>query len=69
MPQVQMYKLELIRETTGKWTVCGYWRVSDRNRYKWETDTELWSLDGAPRTFDTRADALTFCANVTGIPD
>jgi len=62
--QHQRYQLKLTRREDGKWQVIGYWEIEHS---KWSMD--VWDLDGAPLVFNTREEACSHIANMTGIPD
>jgi hypothetical protein len=60
---LKRYQIKLIRREDGKWQVTGYWEIGK----KWEND--VLDLDGAPLVFDTRVEACSHIANMTGLPE
>ena len=60
---MQRYKVQLIRTEIGMWEVKGYWEVLGTHK------TPTWDLDGAPKLFNTRKEALEHCLQVAGVPD
>jgi len=63
----QRYKLDLVREQDGMWSVVGYWEVP---KYGYElTHAKVWEKDGARIEFKTRAEAIQHIAAQTGIPE
>jgi|RhiMethySRZTD1v2_1073278.scaffolds.fasta_scaffold295077_2 hypothetical protein len=64
--RLQRYKLELLRQSDGHWIVRAYWEVNDSGH---PYGHKAWDLDGAPRYFATRKEALEFCMTQSGIPE
>lgn len=65
--KLQRYKLTLIREDNGKWSVMGYWEhdtpsLGNFNQYEWHRD-------GSRVGFNTRIEAMQFLMYSNGIPD
>jgi hypothetical protein len=64
--RLQRYKVEILRTEYGQWQVAGYWEVNDNSH---PYGHKSWSLDGVPRHFATRKEALEFLSTIQGIPE
>lgn len=60
---MQEYKITILRDRNGMWCVRGYWEVPNA-----PMDIR-WDLDGTPKYFKSRKEALEFCLKQTGIPE
>jgi len=65
--ELQRYKIQLTYGSDGYWTVNGFWEVPAYDHSP--NSKKVWNLDGAPRMFKTRKEALEFCLNQAGIPE
>ena len=66
MTKLQRYKIEILRSAENRWVVTGYWEMDDPTH---PYGHKSWSLDGAPRYFASRKEAIEFVANQKGIPE